>query len=36
MANEAAHQLAKLALGHVEVREWREVFPSCVQDIVNR
>ncbi|XP_059458269.1 uncharacterized protein LOC132187853 [Corylus avellana] len=33
-ANGAAHQLAKLALGYVDTREWQELFPPSVLSIV--
>jgi hypothetical protein len=33
-ANDAAHQLAKLALGYAEAQEWREAFPISLLDIV--
>jgi hypothetical protein len=33
-ANEAAHNLAKLALSSSEERLWTDDFPLCVQDIV--
>jgi ribonuclease HI len=33
-ANEAAHQLAKLALSFNEERVWRADFPTCMQAVV--